>query len=148
MAALLPALLPLLLALSGAAGAASSVQVEPVGLNDVKLSLGSASFDLVLRVERTRGLPVRLRKLDYALQVGKVRVTQARADYRHLKLRKGQPVDVELPVRLDAGQAAAVALDAFGAGQLTVRISGKAGVSVLLLPISVGFDERLVKLGT
>ena len=148
MAALLPALLPLLLALSGPAGAASSVQVEPVGLNDVKLSLGSASFDLVLRVERTRGLPVRLRKLDYALQVGKVRVTQARADYRHLKLRKGQPVDVELPVRLDAGQAAAVALDAFGAGQLTVRISGKAGVSVLLLPISVGFDERLVKLGT
>ena len=136
------------LAPAPALAAQPSVDVVPVGLQNLDLGMGQASFDLVLRVTRTRGLPVRLRRLDYSLDVGQVEVTEASATYQGVRLRRDEPVEIAVPVSLNAGEAAAVALSAVATGELRIRLSGKAGVSVLLFPITVPFEAGLVELGT
>ena len=141
---LAPSLLALCLA--PAVGRASGVEVEPVALQDLELGGGRADFDLVLRVERKGGLPVRLRRLKYTVQVGSLRVTEAATRYEGVRLRVGEPVEIAVPVSLDAAEATALALQALTSGRFQVRLSGKAAVSVLLLPIALRFDERLVDL--
>ena len=129
------------------AAAGEPLRIDPVAIQDVDLGLGKASFGLVVEVERLRGLPIRLRHLQYQLDVNKVTVTDTRADYGGIKLKKGQPVEIVIPVELNAAEALAVAAQGLASGNVRVQIRGEAGVRILLLPMTVPFKADLAKVG-
>lgn len=132
-----------------AAAATDPVRVRPVGVENVRMGLGHATFDLVVEAERLKGLPVVLRTLDYAIVIDRVRVAQTVGDYRgqRLRLKKGEPVRFTLPVELNAAEALALATQGISEGLgLRVKLSGKAGVRLLFLPLTVPFRTDLVRL--
>lgn len=136
-----------LLALSlDAAAKEPPVLVKPVGVENIDIGLSGGSFDLLLEAERTRGIRVRLRDLDYTVKMGGRVVTRGDREYSGKVLRKGQPIIIEVPVEFSATDALATGLDALANGKVNVRIQGEAGLRVLLIPFSVPFDQK-VKMG-
>ena len=120
--------------------------VKPVGVENIDIGLSGGSFDLLLEAERTRGIRVRLRDLDYTVKMGGRVVTRGDREYSGKVLRKGQPIIIEVPVEFSATDALATGLDALANGKVNVRIQGEAGLRVLLIPFSVPFDQK-VKMG-
>lgn len=143
MLSLLPAM-TLALATAGPAHAGGEpVLLSPVGIRDLQIGFGGGSFDLVIEAERTRGLPIKLRKLEYELLVGNVVVTEADTEYDGLVLRRGEPREIAIPVTLDASTAMSAGAKAMSSGTLDLRIRGRAGLRVLIFPVRIDFDERL-----
>jgi hypothetical protein len=138
-------LLALLLQTTLALAREAPVQVRPVDLRSVQIGLGGASFDLVLEAERTRGLPLRLRSLDYRVEVNGRTITTAQQDLGGLRLRKGEPAQVVLPVRLSGLDAVAAIADTIQKRDLAVRLTGEARVRVCLIPARVQIDEELTR---
>lgn len=141
-------LLPLALLLSTPAHA---LGVFPVGLRDVRVGMSGASFTVMVEVEREKGLPVRLRGLDYALRIDQAPVASAEIKYKDDKvvLRKGQPVRVGIPVTLDAAEAMKIVSRGFrGGSNLRVAVVGNAKVSVLGLPFRLPYKTELVDLSS
>ena len=125
------------------AHASEPVRLTPVGVRDLQIGLGGGTFDLVVEAERLRGLPIQLRGIEYELMVGNVVVTDAARDYEKLVLKRGAPVEVEIPVRLDAATAVSAGARALASQELDLRIRGTAGLKVFIVPIRVDFDEQL-----
>ncbi len=136
----------LALSLDAAAAKEPPVLVKPVGVENIDIGLSGGSFDLLLEAERTRGIRVRLRDLDYTVKMGGRVVTRGDREYSGKVLRKGQPIIIEVPVEFSATDALATGLDALTNGKVNVRIQGEAGLRVLLIPFSVPFDQK-VKMG-
>ena len=102
---LIPALF-LATAVSGPAHAGGEpLKLTPVGVKDVQIGLAGGSLDLVIEAERMKGLPIHQRSLEYELLVGNVVVTDTEREYDGVVLRKGEPVEISIPVRLDASTA-------------------------------------------
>ncbi len=114
------------------------VEVESVGLRETRLQL-------VTELERTKWPGVRLREIEYALSVGGQAVADGRADYEGLKLRKGQPETIRIPVSFRTLQAAgAIGTDLVEGGQLSVQLEGDMRIRMLLLPFTIPLDESVV----
>ncbi|MCB9780025.1 MAG: LEA type 2 family protein [Alphaproteobacteria bacterium] len=136
---------PLMLSLFLAGPArAEPVEVVPVGLHDIQLSGGRVQAELLLEVERTGGPPMRLRALDYQLQLDGQTVADATASYGGMRLPKDTVVQVTVPVRIDAASAAGLAWRGITQGRLSVAFEGRAKVWWLLFPVSVPFRQELV----
>ena len=58
-------------------------------------------------------------------------------------MRKGEPVEVAIPVTLDASTAMSAGAKAMASGRLDLRIRGTAALRVLIFPVTISFDERL-----
>jgi len=143
MLSLIPALM-VATAVSGTAHAGGEpLKLTPVGVKDVQLGFTGGSLDLVVEAERLKGLPLHLRSLEYELLVGNVVVTETQTDYDGVVLRKGEPVEISIPVRLDASTAMSAGAKAMSSGSLDLRIRGTAGLRVLVFPVNISFDERL-----
>ena len=138
--------LALLAALGAAHARPPAVTARPVGIRDPKIGLQGASFVLEVEVERQRGLGARLRGLDYSLAVSEVRVAEQHVDYDGVRLRKGRPVRVRIPVKISAGDALEAGLQSFTRGSLRVQLSGEADLRVLLIPFSLPFEADLADL--
>ncbi|MEC7948016.1 MAG: hypothetical protein VX265_10640 [Myxococcota bacterium] len=140
---LLPAL-TLAAATTGPVHAGSEpLKLTPVGVKDLQLGFGGGSFDLIIEAERLKGLPITLRNLQYELLIGNVVLTETERDYEAVVLRKGEPVEVAIPVTLDASTAMSAGAKALTSGRLDLRIRGTAGLRVWVFPLTVGFDEKL-----
>lgn len=144
---MIPALL-LSAALSTPAAADDCVRVLPVGLRDVQLAGGEARFDLVLSVQRTCGMAVRLKRLDYRVSVNGVQLADREVEYEGIKLKRDTSAEVVVPVGLDAGEAARLAWSALTSARLSVALSGEATVTWLIFPLTLPFDEQIASLGT
>jgi hypothetical protein len=142
MLSLLPAM-TLALATAGPAHAGEPLQLTPIGVKDLQVGFSGGSFDLVIEAERLKGLPIKLRNLEYELLVGNVVVTETETDYDGVVLRKGEPVEIAIPVTLDASTAMSAGAKAMASGKLDLRIRGTAGLRVLIFPVKIDFDERL-----
>lgn len=143
MLSLIPALF-LATAVSGPAHAGGEpLKLTPVGVKDVQIGLAGGSLDLVIEAERMKGLPIHLRSLEYELLVGNVVVTDTEREYDGVVLRKGEPVEISIPVRLDASTAMSAGARAMSSGKLDLRIRGTAGLRVMIFPVKINFDERL-----
>lgn len=136
-------LLALALSSSGPAHAADAVNITPKAVNNLQVGLSGGTLDLVLEADRPRGLPIRLRALNYELFVGNVLVTSAAQEYDGVVLRKGEPATFTIPVRLDASTALSAGMKALSSGSLDLRLRGEAKVRVLIFPLRIDFDERL-----
>lgn len=143
MLSLLPAL-TLALATAGPAQAGGEpLKLTPIGIEDLQVGFGGGSFDLVIEAERLKGLPIKLRNLEYELLVGNVVVTETDTEYDSVVLRRGEPVEIAIPVTLDASTAMSAGAKAMASGKLDLRIRGTAGLRVLIFPVKIDFDERL-----
>lgn len=143
MLSLLPAL-TLAAATAGPAHAGDQpLKLTPIGVKDLQVGFGGGSFDLVIEAERMKGLPLKLKSLEYELLVGNVVVTETETDYDAVVLRKGEPVEIAIPVTLDASTAMSAGAKAMASGKLDLRIRGTAGLKVLIFPVKIDFDERL-----
>ena len=131
-------------ALSTSAQAADGppVEVRPLRIANVDAGFSGASFDVVLEAERTRGLPVKLRSLDYTIQIGKTVIAEGSRDYDSLKLKKGQPVKVKVPVELSAGQALKAVTKVAAGRDLKIKVKGTAGLKVWFIPFTVPFSAK------
>ena len=130
---------------SPAWAAKDPIRVVPVGIEDVRLGLGSASFGLVVQAERLKGLPVRLRSLEYEIEVARTRVSQSRTDYDGIKLKKGHPIKIVVPIELNAAEALSLAARGLQGGEdLQLRIRGAAKVRVLIFPLRLPFKAELL----
>lgn len=130
-----------------AAAGGDCVHVMPTGIDKFQVGGARARFELVLQVERSCGAAVTLKRLDYQVEVNGVQLTEQVVDYDGIKLAKGGTAEVRVPVDLDAGEAASLAWTALSRAELAVGISGKARVRWLLFPLTVAFEEEVVRVG-
>jgi hypothetical protein len=114
------------------------VEVESAGLRETRLQL-------VTELERTRWPPVRLREITYELTIGGRPVAEGEAGYDGLKLRRGEPQQIRIPVSFRTLEAAgALGRDLVGGAQIEVQLTGAMRFRMLLLPVVVPLDEQLV----
>jgi hypothetical protein len=118
------------------------LEVRPKRIADLDVSLSGASFDVVLEAERMRGIAVKLRSLDYTIQVGKTVVAEGSRDYDGVKLKKGQPVTVRVPVELSGGQALKAAGKIASGRDLKIKVKGTAGLGIWFIPFTVPFSAK------
>lgn len=122
------------------------VDVKPTTVRGLEVGLGGATFDLVLEVERTRGVAVRLRGLDYDVEVNGRSITADELDLAGIKLKRGVPTEVVIPVQLGARDALGMVGSAMSQRDLQVKLTGTAKVRMLLIPFSVDIDATLAGL--
>ena len=136
--------LVLVTALSTSAQAADGppVEIRPMRIADVDIGLSGASFDVVLEAERMRGITVKLRSLDYTIQVGKTVVASGSREYSGLKLKKGEPVKVRVPVELSGTEALKVASKVVAGRDLKIKVKGNAGLGIWFIPFTVPFSAK------
>ena len=118
------------------------LDVRPKRIADLEVGLSGASFDVVLEAERTRGIAVKLRSLDYTIQVGKTVIAEGSRDYNGVKLKKGQPVTVRVPVELSGGQALKAVTKIAAGRDLKIKVKGKAGLGIWFIPFTVPFQAK------
>ena len=118
------------------------VLFEAQGVKNVQIGLSGGSFDVMVQAERTRGLAVKLRHLEYEILLAGQPFSEASRDYDGMKLRKGEPQLIPIPVRFDAEKALKAGMAALGSEKLEVRVRGEAKLSVLCIPFTVPFDQR------
>jgi hypothetical protein len=118
------------------------VEIRPKKISNLDIGLSGASFDVVLEAERTRGIPVRLRSLDYTIQVGKVVVAEGERHYPATKLAKGKPVQIRVPVELSGTEALKAAGNIAGGRDLKIKVKGTAGLGIWFIPFKVPFSAK------
>ncbi len=141
-----PTLIAALLLSSPGASADDCVSVEPTEIRNAELGGGKARFDLALDVQRTCGWSVRLRHIDYQVELNGARLADRRAEYDGLKLPVGETVEIVVPVELDPGMAIGASLTALTTGRLQLGLTGTAAVRWLFVPFDLHFDQQLVDL--
>jgi hypothetical protein len=118
------------------------VDIRPKKISNVDVGLSGATFDVVLEAERTRGIAVKLRSLEYTIQVGKTVVARGEREYDAVKLRRGQPVTIKVPVELSGGEALQ-AIGRIAAGRdLKIKVKGNAGLGIWFIPFTVPFSAK------
>ena len=118
------------------------VDIRPKKIANVDVGFSGASFDVVLEAERTKGIGVKLRSLEYTIQVGKTVVARGEREYDGVKLRRGEPVSIRVPVELSGGQALK-AVGRIAAGRdLKVVVKGNAGLGIWFIPFTVPFSAK------
>jgi hypothetical protein len=134
-----------LLATSLSAQAASDPPVlfKPLGIENLNVGLGGGSFDLLVEVQRTRGLAVRLRSLDYTVKMGGRVVTSGDREYSGKRISKRDPVIVEIPVNFSAADALTTGIDALASGKINAKVKGEAGLAWFIFPFKVPFDRKV-----
>ncbi len=132
-------LLAAVLATASAAEKPQPIVVEPKRVTNVDIGLSGATFDVVLEAERTRGLTVKLRHLDYSIQVGKTVVAEGAKEYDSVRLRKGEPVLITVPVEMSGIQALELAGRIAAGRDLKVKVKGNAGIRVWFFPMTIPF---------
>ncbi len=125
------------------AGGGPPVTIVPVAVENMKMGLSGGSLDVVLEAERTRGIRVRLRHLDYEVLMAGDVLSKADRDYSGTVLKKGQPVDIAVPVNISAGDALNIGVNALTKGNMGVRVRGEIGLSIFFIPFTVPFDQKL-----
>lgn len=118
------------------------VEIRPNRIADVEVGLSGASFDVILEAERMRGITVKLRSLDYTIQVGKTVVASGSREYSNLKLKKGEPVKVRVPVELGGAEALKVAGKVAAGRDLKIKVKGNAGLGIWFIPFTVPFSAK------
>ncbi|RME26233.1 MAG: hypothetical protein D6798_07115 [Deltaproteobacteria bacterium] len=139
-----PTLLATLLLSSPGAVADDCVSVQPTEIRNARLGGGRARFDLALAVQRTCGWSVRLRHLDFQVELNGARLADQRAEYGGLKLPVGETVEIVVPVELDPGMAVGASLTTLTTGRLRLGLTGTAAVRWLFVPFDLDFDQQLV----
>ena len=88
---------------------------------------------------------MRLRSLEYEIEVARTRVSQSRTDYDGIKLKKGHPIKIVVPIELNAAEALSLAARGLQGGEdLQLRIRGAAKVRVLIFPLRLPFKAELL----
>ncbi len=115
-----------------------SVELESVGLRETRLQL-------VTEVTRTRWPAVRLRSLEHAVTMGGEVVAEGEASYERIRIRKGAPQEVRIPVSFRTLQAAgALGRGLLGDAQIDIQLQGVLRFRMLLIPLEFPFDESLM----
>jgi hypothetical protein len=123
-----------------------AVSVEVTDVTDVTVAKGKMRFVLVAEVSRPRGLPLRLREVDYRLKVNKTEVMADHLDLDGLRVAQGAPQTVRVPCEIGLDEVAGAGLQSLLGGSLQVRLAGEARARVLIVPFTVPFQTRLVDL--
>ena len=129
-----------------AAARPPAVTVEVLEVSDVGVAKGKVHFVVVAEVRRPRGLPLRLREVDYRVKVNKTEVLADHLDLDGLRVTQGQPQIVQVPCAVGLDAVAGVGLQSLLKGSMKVRLVGEARARVLLIPFTVPFQTRLVDL--
>ncbi len=141
---------PLLLAASLAVAPAQAedpLEFELVGLEVESAGLRETKLQLITELQRTRWPPVRLREIGYQLTIGGQAIADGDASYDGIKLRKGQPEQVRIPVSFRTLQAAgALGKDLVEGGRIGVQLEGALRIRMLLIPFEIPIDESVVDL--
>jgi LEA14-like dessication related protein len=135
-------LLPLMTA---TALADPAVDVDIVGVRDVSIGVGGASFVIEAQVTRGKWPPIRLRGLDYTVEIGGRAVGGSSFD-DGTRLAVDAPTTISVPCRLDMGASAMAVLGGLANGDVSVKIHGEARASVLLFPWTFDFETNLFKI--
>jgi hypothetical protein len=124
-------------------------EVEPVQIQDFQASLKDVRFKLDVDVTRHKGIPVRLRSVDYRVIINKTEVLDDSADLGNVKLRRDQTERLTIPVKASTADLLGLSVQSLLSGDIKVRLKGTAHARVLLLfPVELPFESDLVKLAT
>jgi len=118
------------------------LEVRPKRIADLDIGLSGASFDVVLEAERTRGITVKLRSLEYEIKVGKTTVARGEREYDTVKLKRGEPVAIRIPVELSGSQALKAAGKIAAGRDLQIKVKGNAGLGIWFIPFTVPFAAK------
>ena len=95
--------------MAAAPAQAKEVDVKVKDLQEVRLTRNGAAFVLALEVRRLGGPDLRLRSGTATVKVGDTRLPPIEVDFDGLKLEKGRPKIVKVPVQVTADSARDVA---------------------------------------
>jgi hypothetical protein len=118
------------------------VEIRPKRIADVDIGLSGATFDVILEAERTRGITVKLRSLEYEIKVGKTTVARGDREYDAVKLRRGEPVKIRIPVELSGADAIKAAGKIAAGRDLKIKVKGNAGLGIWFIPFTVPFAAK------
>lgn len=118
------------------------VDIRPKKIANLDVGLSGASFDVVLEAERMKGIAVKLRSLEYTIQIGKTVVAHGEREYGPVKLRRGEPVTIKVPVEMDGGQALKAATRIAAGRDLKIVVKGNAGLGIWFIPFTVPFVAK------
>lgn len=139
---------PLLLALclvTAPALADDPLELSLVGVEVESVGLAETRLQLVTQLTRTRWPPVRLRSLEHQVAIGGQVVADGEASYPRVRLRKGVPQEIRIPVSFRTLQAAgALGRGLLGAAQIDVQLQGVLRFRMLLVPFELPFEESLM----
>lgn len=121
---------------------APPVDIRPKTIANLDVGLSGASFDVVLEAERTRGIAVKLRSLEYTIKVGKTEVARGEREYSSVKLRRGETVTIKVPVELSGKQALKAAGRIAAGRDLKIVVKGNAGLGIWFIPFTVPFAAK------
>ncbi len=139
-----PALLALTLGVAPAA-ADDPLEVELVGVEVEKAGLRETRLRLVTEVTRTRWPPVRLRGVEHSFSIGGRVVAEGEAEFSGVKLRRGAPQEIRIPVSFRTLEAAgALGRGVLSSGQIDIELQGAVRCRMLLIPFEVPVQESLV----
>lgn len=116
--------------------------IQPKRVADLDVGLSGATFDVVLEAERTRGITVRLRHLDYEVRIGGAVVAQGVREYDNVRLRRGEPVKIRVPVELSGREALQAAGKIASGRELKIKVRGSAGLGIWFIPFTVPFAAK------
>lgn len=145
-------LMGLMFLMAGAPGAAlaggKEVDVKVKDLQEVRLTRDGASFVLALEVKRLRGPMLKLRRGTATVKVGDTRLPPIEVDFDNLKLERGHPKVVKVPVHVSSDSARAVATDLLRGRDVDVAINGEVKAWVYyVVPISREFHAKVKDIG-
>jgi len=139
---------PLFIALAIAAAPAQAedpLEFTLVGIEVESAGLQETHLQLITELERTRWPAVRLRSLEHRVSIGGQVVAEGEASYQRIKLRRGEPQEIRIPVSFRTLQAAgALGAGLFGSGQIDVELDATIRARMLLVPFQVPIQESLV----
>lgn len=118
------------------------VEIRPKRIAEMDIGLSGATFDVVLEAERTRGITVKLRSLEYEIMVGKTTVARGEREYDAVKLRRGEAVNIRIPVELSGTQAIKAAGKIAAGRDLKIKVKGNAGLGIWFIPFTVPFSAK------
>ncbi len=134
--------------MAAAPAEAKEVDVKVKDLQEVRLTRNGAAFVLALEVKRLGGPDLRLRTGTATVKVGDTRLPPIEVDFDGLKLEKGRPKTVKVPVQVTADSAREVAAQLLAGREVDVAIHGEVKAFVYyIVPISREFHAKVEDLG-
>ena len=124
------------------------VDVKVKDLQEVRLTRNGASFVLALEVKRLRGPALKLRRGTATVKVGDTRLPPIEVDFDNVKLERGSPKIVKVPVHVTSDSARAVATDLLRGRDVDVAINGEVKAWVYyIVPVKREFHAKVKDIG-
>ncbi len=140
----------LMLLTSTALAASAPIAFSITDVEALNVTLKRTSFSLVAQAERLKGMPVKVKQLDYNIRVGDSVVSQDTLALQGVKLRVGEPVQVQIPCEFEnlstAGALVGAVTGALSGHDLRVTLSGTAHLKFLgIFGKQIEFETAVVE---